>query len=33
MGAIVTGEQSACEAAALAFQETVLDVARRPILY
>ena len=33
MGAILTGEQSACEAAALAFQETVLDVAGPPILY
>ena len=33
MGAILTGEQSACEAAAQAFQEAVLDVARRPLLY
>ncbi len=33
MGAILTGAQSACEAAALAFQDTVLDAARRPILY
>lgn len=33
MGVILTGEQSACAAAALAFQETVLDVAARPILY
>lgn len=33
MGAMLTGEQSACEAAAQAFQEAVLDVARRPILY
>jgi len=33
MGAILTGEQSACQAAALAFQETVLDVARRPVYY
>jgi ethanolamine utilization protein EutL len=33
MGAILTGEQSACEAAALAFQEAVLDVARHPIMY
>jgi ethanolamine utilization protein EutL len=33
MGVILTGEQSACEAAAEAFQAAVLDVARRPILY
>jgi len=33
MGVLLTGEQSACEAAAQAFQEAVLDVARRPILY
>jgi ethanolamine utilization protein EutL len=33
MCAILTGEESACEAAAQAFQDTVLDVARRPILY
>lgn len=33
MGVMLTGEQSACAAAALAFQETVLDVAARPILY
>jgi ethanolamine utilization protein EutL len=33
MGAILTGEQSACEAAAQAFQEAVLDVARRPFVY
>jgi len=33
MGAIITGEQSACEAAALAFQEAVLDVAQHPIMY
>lgn len=33
MGAILTGEQSACEAAALAFQESVLDVAQHPIMY
>jgi ethanolamine utilization protein EutL len=33
MGAILTGEQSACAEAARAFQEAVLDVARRPILY
>jgi ethanolamine utilization protein EutL len=33
MGAILTGDQSACEAAARAFQETVLDVALRPIDY
>lgn len=33
MGAILTGEQSACEAAALTFQEAVLDVAQHPIMY
>jgi len=33
MGAILTGEQSACEAAAQAFQDAVLDVAARPLLY
>jgi ethanolamine utilization protein EutL len=33
MGAILTGEQSACEAAAQAFQDAVLDVARRPLLF
>ncbi len=33
MGAILTGDQSACQAAAMAFQEMVLDVARRPISY
>jgi ethanolamine utilization protein EutL len=33
MGAILAGDPSACRAAALAFQETVLDVARRPIHY
>ncbi len=33
MGAILTGDQSACQAAALAFQEMVLDVASRPISY
>ncbi len=33
MGAILTGEQSACQAAAIAFQEMVLDVARRPISF
>ena len=33
MGAILTGESSACEAAAQAFQEAVLDVARRPLLF
>jgi ethanolamine utilization protein EutL len=33
MGAILSGEQSACEAAALAFQDTVLDAAARPIMY
>jgi ethanolamine utilization protein EutL len=33
MGAILTGEQSACEAAAQAFQAAVLEVAQRPFLY
>jgi len=33
MGVILTGDQSACSAAALAFQETVLDVASRPVYY
>ncbi len=33
MGAILTGEQSACEAATLAFTQTVMDAASRPILY
>ena len=33
MGAILTGEESACEAAAQAFQDAVLDVAARPFLY
>ena len=33
MGAILTGEQSACEAAAQAFQDAVLDVARAPVLF
>ena len=33
MGVILTGEQSACRAAALAFQDMVLDVAAQPFLY
>lgn len=33
MGVILTGEQSACQAAAIAFQEMILDVAARPLLY
>ncbi|HZU86709.1 MAG TPA: ethanolamine utilization microcompartment protein EutL [Anaerolineaceae bacterium] len=33
MGVLLTGEQSACRAAAFAFQEAVLEVAARPILY
>lgn len=33
MGAILRGDQSACQAAALAFQEMVLNVARRPISF
>jgi len=33
MGAILSGEESACEAAAQAFQAAVLDVAQRPFHY
>ena len=33
MGAVLLGEQSACVAAAEAFQEMVLDVAARPLMY
>lgn len=33
MGVMLTGDQSACRAAALAFRETVLDVASNPIQY
>ena len=33
MGAILTGEESACQAAAQAFQDAVLDVAANPFLY
>jgi ethanolamine utilization protein EutL len=33
MGVILTGDQSACEAASRAFQDMVLDVARNPIAY
>jgi ethanolamine utilization protein EutL len=33
MGVMLTGDQSACRAAASAFQETVLEVARDPIRY
>lgn len=33
MGVILTGEQSACKAAALAFQDMVLDVASQPVKY
>lgn len=33
MGVMLTGDQSACRAAAIAFRETVLDVARNPIQY
>jgi ethanolamine utilization protein EutL len=33
MGVMLTGEQSACRAAALAFQEAVLEVAARPIYF
>ncbi len=31
MGALLTGDQPACRAAALAFQQAVLDVAENPI--
>lgn len=33
MGAMLTGDQSACRAAALAFQEAVLEVAAHPIVF
>ena len=33
MGVMLTGDQSACRAAAIAFRETVLEVARDPIKY
>lgn len=33
MGVILTGEQSACKAAAQAFQQSVLDIAENPIKY
>lgn len=33
MGVMLTGDQPACKAAALAFQQMVLDVAERPILF
>ena len=33
MGAMLTGDQPACRAAALAFREAVLEVAREPIKY
>ncbi len=33
MGAILTGDQSACEAAALAFQQKILEVAANPFDY
>ncbi len=33
MGVMLTGDQSACQAAANAFRDMVLDVANRPILY
>jgi ethanolamine utilization protein EutL len=33
MGVMLTGDQPACKAAALAFQETVLDVAQNPMKY
>lgn len=31
MGVILTGDQSACQAAALAFQQTVLEIAQNPL--
>ena len=33
MGVILTGDQPACKAAALAFQDVVLEVASNPIKY
>ena len=33
MGVMLAGDQSACRAAAIAFRETVLEVARNPIQY
>lgn len=33
MGVMLTGDQSACKAAALAFQDMVLEVAERPISF
>lgn len=33
MGVILTGDQSSCEAAALAFQQSILEVASNPIDY
>ncbi len=33
MGVVLTGEQSACQAAAIAFQDMILEVAARPLLY
>lgn len=33
MGVMLTGDQSACRAAAIAFRETVLEVAREPIKF
>jgi len=33
MGAMLTGDQSACRAAAIAFRDTVLDVAAKPQEY
>ncbi len=33
MGVMLTGDQAACRAAAIAFRETVLEVARDPIKY
>jgi ethanolamine utilization protein EutL len=33
MGAMLTGTQSSCRAATLAFQEAVLDVAQKPMSY
>ena len=33
MGAMLTGDQPACKAAVMAFQEAVLDVASEPIKF
>ena len=33
MGVLLTGDQPACKAAAIAFRDTVLEIAQNPILY